>query len=141
MRRLVKCIATVLALGAALVSAACIRTGPDPAAEAREKVRGDVGEFSLTTGQPFRGELLAVTDATFVLFANQRVTIAPRSIVERIVFGWSELATGRGLISDGDLAALRHRSRFPYGITSATMAGLLRTSGQSSPDTLGKARR
>ena len=141
MRRVVKRIATVLALGAALVSAACIRTGPDPAAEAREKVRGDVGEFSLTSGQRFRGELLAVTDTTFVLFANQRVTIAPRSMVERIAFGWSVLATGGGVISDDDLATLRHHSRFPYGLTSAAMAGLLRASGQSSPDTLGKARR
>ena len=46
MRCVVKCIATVLALGAALVSAACIRTGPDPEAEAREKVRGDASASS-----------------------------------------------------------------------------------------------
>ena len=42
------------------------------------------------------GELLAVTDATFVLFANQRVTIAPRSIVERIAFGWERARDRRG---------------------------------------------
>ena len=41
MRRVVTRIATVLALGAALVSAACIRTSPDPEDDARQRLRGD----------------------------------------------------------------------------------------------------
>lgn len=139
MRGIATRIIPAFALGAALMSAACIHTSPDPEKEARERVRGEGYELALKSGQHVYGELLAVTDTTIVLLVGYRVAVAPRPIVTAIVSGWQLLSTPDGVIPSDDLATLRHRSRFPYGITSVAMTALLRASGQSSPDTLGKA--
>ena len=139
MSRALTRIATALTLGALLTSAACIHTSPNPEDEARDIVHGDAYELRLKSGDRFYGELLAVTDTTLVFLIGRRVSVAPLSTVTSLGFGWREIAAPGGVISNADFMTLRHRSRFPYGITKAAMAGLLNVSGQSLPDTLGKA--
>jgi hypothetical protein len=141
MRRIVTRVATVVAVGATLVSAACIHTSPDPRDEVRDLVHGSGYELRLKSGERFYGELLAVTDSTYVVRIDRRIAIAPMSMVTSLGFGWQEIATPSGELWAGDRETLRRHSRFPYGITPTAMAGLLRASGQASPDTLGKATR
>lgn len=91
----------------------------------------------LTDNRQRAGELLAVDDSSFVILDGRRVVVALRPSVRRIELGvFTRIdipVTGMAL---RDRQSLARRSRFPYGISTAAMAALLKDAEQREPEVL-----
>ncbi len=137
-------------------ASACFRTSPSPDHLVTSKLKGDAVALYYGTGLWIDGELLAVTDSSFVVMRDrvwsesQRqgsattfqlahpsgVIVVPRRSIRRIEFGLRSFDTPGGALTRTDLENVARRSRFPYGLSADAMAQLLRASGQATPDTL-----
>jgi hypothetical protein len=143
---------TVACVAAVMIASACIRTSPSPRSSLTERVLGDNVSLYYGSAQGIYGELLAVTDSSFILMrgrvwsdgspatlhiANESgVVIVPRRAVSRIEFGLKRFDTTAGMLNPQDIEQVVHRARFPYGLTAEALATLLRESGQTKADTV-----
>jgi hypothetical protein len=123
---------------ACLLALPACYTSPAPRAIAlADPQRGASVTLHMTDGSARTGELLGVRDSSLVLLTNQRVVIAPLYTITSMDLGNARLAVVRGEGSRDLLDRARDASRFPYGITPAAMAVLLRSTGQDAPTELG----
>lgn len=143
------CVAMVLASG-------CFRTSPSPEDVVMQKLLGDQVSLSYGGGLGLDGELLAVTDSSFILMgprawtqsgqwgarttlrpaSSSGVAVVPRQSIRRIEFGFTKFDTPNGVFSPGDRQRVAQRGRYPYGLSADAMAELLRATGQAKPDTI-----
>jgi hypothetical protein len=142
----------VACLAAMTITSACIRTSPSPKASVTERVLGDNVSLYYGSTQGVYGELLALTDTSFILMHGQvwaesgsptlhianpsGVVVVPRHAVTRIEFGMKRYDSADGVLTPRDVEEVVHRARFPYSLSAEAMAMLLRANGQSKPDTV-----
>lgn len=143
---------TIACVAALTITSACFRTSPSPDSALTERVLGDNVSLYYGPAAGVYGELLAVTDSSFILMrgrvwteSNSRtlsianpsgVVVVPRRAVTRIEFGLKRFDTTGGILSPQVIEEIVHRARFPYGLSTEAMATLLRAHGQSKPDTV-----
>jgi hypothetical protein len=147
----------VAACAAAVVAAsACFRTSASPESVVRQRIHGDGVSLYYGPGVGLDGELLAVTDTSFLVMRSRvwsqdvgsggttlrldrpsGVITVPRRSIRRIEFGLVGFDTPGGVLRPGDLEKVVQRSRYPYGLSAGAMAELLRAFGQTTPDTVG----
>ena len=145
--------ATTACVATMAIMPACIRTSPSPDSAVTERVMGDNVSLYYGSAQGVYGELLAVTDSSFILMRGRvwtessdpatlhianpsGVVVVPKRAVSRIEFGLKRFDMTGGIVSPQAAEQIAHRARFPYGLTTEAMATLLRESGQSKPDTV-----
>jgi hypothetical protein len=136
-----------------LISAsACFRTSPSPKSVLTQRVYGENVSLFYGPYQGIYGELLAVTDSSFIVMRGRAwterdeatlqvanplgVVTLPRRAITRIEFGLKRFDSPGGVLSPESLEQIVHRARFPYGLSNEAMAELLRANGQSKPDTV-----
>jgi hypothetical protein len=137
-------------------AAACIHTSPSPDDAVRRKLRGDTVSLFYGADLGLDGELLAVTDSSFIVMrarvwsqgeaqngqtpfklANPSgVVVVRRRSISRIEFGLVRINTPDGVLDPNAFDRVARRSRFPYGLSADAMVELLRASGQTKPDTI-----
>jgi hypothetical protein len=133
-----RALATARALAGAVALASC-RTSPPP--QAVPQATSPYGAHSIVTlvdGKTFDGEVLAITDSSWILMVGDRVASVRDGAISNVrVADLGELryADG-GRPSASELHRARRVTRFPYGIAPEAMAALLAKSTQSSPDDL-----
>lgn len=122
----------VVLLGA-LAGAACY-TSRDPLRDPRAlSPRGVHGDIE-TSARNYSGELLALTDADFVLLTDERLVVIPFVVARDGKFGSIGVSTF-GAPWERHAEQLRYSSRYPYGIPPAALSAILRSKGQEAPDT------
>ena len=135
---------------------ACIHTSPAPEQSVVRQLFGDYISLAIARGRGVEGELLAVTDSSFILMRGRAssqdearggqptvqlagpsgVVVVPRRAIIAIEFGLQRFDVAAGTLQPGDLRGIVQRSRFPYGISADAMTELLRSTRQTKPDTL-----
>lgn len=122
----------------ALLAASC-HTSPKPQAVPQATnpfgVRGTV---SLAYGRSYEGELLAVTDTSWVMLVDGRVSMVRTTAVHEVsvpTVGTLKYANGRAK-SNVRLERAQRLTRYPYGIPPEAMAALLAKASQEAPDDL-----
>jgi hypothetical protein len=116
---------------AVLVSATACFTGPSVGRfRPAQTGHGIEGELRLRDRR-VDGELLEIRDSAYVLVSSDSVMIVPFTAVRGAHFdALGSVGGGRPRIDN--FALLQLSSRFPRGISDATMAQLLAVAGQSS---------
>jgi hypothetical protein len=124
------------ALACLFVVTACYTSLAPHEVALADSQRGTMVMLHMADGSARTGELLAVRDSSLVLLRNQRVVTASLSSIASIDLGDTRLDIAQGERTHDLLMRIRDASRFPYGITPAAMAALLRSTGQDAPTEL-----
>lgn len=144
--------AVMACVTAVTIAAACFRTSLSPKSALTERALGENVSLYYGPAQGVYGELLALTDSSFLLMRGRvwgetdpgtlrinnpsGVVAVPRRAVTRIEFGLKRFDTSGGMLNPQVVGEISHRARFPYGLSDEAMATLLRANGQSKPDTV-----
>lgn len=125
--------ARAAALFSILASFACYTSRDplrDPHALSPLGVHGEIQ----TSARDYSGELLALTDADFILLTSEGVVVIPFSVAGDGKFASIGVSTV-GAPWDRHARQLRYASRYPYGIPPAALTAILRSKAQAAPDT------
>src|SRR4051812_36854908 len=76
----------MMACAAMVLAPGCIRTSLNPEYVVMHKLNGDAVSLFYAGGLGLDGELLAVTDSSFIVMGSAGVTVVPRHSVRRIEF-------------------------------------------------------
>jgi hypothetical protein len=127
--------ASVAVLCVSFAVAACVHyTSGDPKRDPRAtSPYGIVGTVMLPSGASVSGELLTVTDTSYVLLADRRIVVVPFASEVTATFNTLPRAVF-GRPTRPEMDRLKLESRFPYGIPPVAMTALLAKYSQQGPD-------
>lgn len=134
--------ATMAALTGAMLVGACYTSPKPQAIPEATSLNGELGTVTLAYGRTFSGELLAVTDTSWVMLVGNRVSMVRSAALQKVLVpSTGDIAYSGGKATSATrLEAARHAVRFPYGISPDVMSALLAKSGQQAPDDLEKVK-
>jgi hypothetical protein len=130
-------VAHAILIGLLVAASACYTSAPPEGFRPALQPNGVRGNIMVNGGAQLSGELLEVRDSAYMLLVKDRVTFVPYAAIVRAAFeqqDWLCCTYERPNASTRE--RLRWASRFPFGIRDEAMAALLRTSGQTTPDTI-----
>ena len=129
-----------LSIVAAAFATACVYTSPSPVNDpATGSPLGARAEITAGRDQ-YTGELLAITAADFTLLTDRRVVVIPFDVAGIAHFRSVGIGT-YGAPWPSNAEQLKYASRFPEGIPPSALDAILRTRGQTAPDTIRLSRR